>query len=481
MRFLRQIELRNIFPSICFLLFLFLCFYRLSETYAVNGDMARDSLQSLRILQSKDITFIGPPVSVGQLGTHITYFSSLIYYIGALGLAISGYSVLGPVVLIALINATAVFPLFQILRDRSRDQFMQFLGLLAYTTNPIIVVYSRLFWNPSPLIGLGIWGVYFLERSAFLFGIVAGVAVYFHYFGIALFIFGMVSYIQKKDRKSFLILLSTWICVMSPFILFEIRNKFYLTLSFVANITQGNGFIVSTWSEHVRFFLEMPVHILGLLPDPFAMRFLVIENAAMWIGLAVWIFVTVKNKRNSMFAYSVAVAALTACASASYIRIQYFFVALGSLWLLRGFGSAQTKKSFLVAIILLQSLNTSYALTSPVHVAKGEAFLTLSQLEEVSNYIKKTHESGKAVNITENIRGDARAQYIRFFLEKNELKDLKNELEYQNLDELYVLTPSREKTYRENRWEFTVGGATELVDEYEIAQWKVLKFQKPAE
>ena len=476
---LRKVLLKQPLPILCYLLFLFLCLYRLPSTYAVNGDMARDSLQSLRILRSKEITFIGPPLSVGQLGTHVTYFSSAIYYLGALGLATSGFSVLAPIIMIAIINASAIFPLFQIMKSKSNDTFVQFLGLLIYVTNPIVVLYSRLFWNPSPLIGLGVWGTYFLGRSAILFAVIAAVSVYFHYFGVVFFIFGLVFYLKKKDYRNSLVMLSTWILVLSPFLLFEIKNKFYLTLSFIANATQGKSTLVSTWQEHTRFFLEMPIHVLGLMQDPFALRILTTGTAAMWIGLALWIFVGMNNRKNVAFYFIIVVAMLTALASTSYIRIQYFFVALGCISLLKGYGLVRVKKGFLVAIILLQSLNTVYAVTRPVHVAKNEAFLTISQLEDVSGYIIKTHKIGKSFNITENIRGDARAQYLRFFLEKNRLQDLKSELEYQHLDELYVLTPSLQKTFNENRWEFTAGGASELVDVYEIAQWKVLKFQKP--
>lgn len=229
----------HLLPLVACLLFLFLCLHRLPDTYAVNGDMARDSLESLRILKSKDITFIGPPLSIGQLGTRVTYFSSAIYYLGAIGLVISGLSVLGPVVLIALLNASAIFPLHYLIKQKTTDQFLQMLWLLAYITSPIVVMYSRLFWNPSPLIGLGIWGLFFLNRSPILFGIIAAMAVYFHYFGIWLFFFGLSFYLYKRRRLDCIKAVLAWGLCISPFLLFEIRNKFYLTSSFLFNITQG--------------------------------------------------------------------------------------------------------------------------------------------------------------------------------------------------------------------------------------------------
>ncbi len=466
-------------PLSIFLLFLILCIYRLPETYAVNGDMARDSLQSLRILKSRDITFIGPPLSIGQLGTHVTYFSSAIYYIGALGLAISGLSLLGPVILIALFNASAVFPLYQLIKQKTTDPFLHLLGLLVYVTNPIAVLYSRLFWNPSPLIGLGIWGLYFLGRSPIAFGIIAALAVYFHYFGVLLLIYGVIQYLSKKQHKECLrAVLSAALCI-SPFLLFEIRNKFYLTSSFLFNITHSSSFSPNFWHEKAIFFLEMPFHLLGLLHDPFSLRLLSIGGVAMWAGMSIWIFVGIKNKKRPEFWYVVAAAITTALASQTYIRIQYFFIAFGAVWTLHGIQQKRFQKAFLVAIILLQSLNTAHALSSPVHVAQGEAFPTISQLEEVSRYIAAERQNGKSVNITENIRGDARAIYVRYFLEKNNLPDLSSELDYQHVDELFVLTPSLEKTVTENRWEFTASGNTHLESSEGIGQWYILKFVKP--
>ena len=117
-------------------------------------------------------------------------------------------------------------------------------------------------------------------------------------------------------------------------------------------------------------------------------------------------------------------------------------------------------------------------MTRPVHVAKTKHFCPQFQLEDVSGYIIKTHKIGKKFQYYRKYSRRCSSN-IYVFLEKIDFRDLKSELEYQHLDELYVLTPSLQKTFNENRWEFTAGGASELVDVYEIAQWKVLKFQNP--
>ena len=169
----------------------------------------------------------------------------------------------------------------------------------------------------------------------------------------------------------------------------------------------------------------------------------------------------------------------TSFASQSYIRIQYVFITFGAIWMFNVFVSKHLQKAFLIALILLQTMNTAYAISAPVHVAQGEPFPTISQLEEVSKYIAKSHQEGKSVNITENIRGDARAIYLRYFLEKNKVPDLRSELDYQHVDELYVLTPSLEKTKQENRWEFTASGNTDIAASHKVGQWYVLKFVRP--
>ena len=184
------------------LFFFLLSLTNLKSQYSFKEDPARDTLASLRILRSKEITMIGPPLSLGQNGLRETYFSSAIYYLGALGLFVSGGNPIGPVVLIALINASALIPLFLILQRRKYSDVNIFLIMLLYVTNPIVINYSRILWNPSPLIGIGMWGVYAFSRSPIIFGLIGGLALYFHYFGVLMFMSGVALYAVSYTHLS---------------------------------------------------------------------------------------------------------------------------------------------------------------------------------------------------------------------------------------------------------------------------------------
>src|SRR5690606_15928936 len=99
-------------PLVAILVFIILCIYNLENQYPFNGDSARDTLESLRILQTKEITLIGPPLSLGLNSTREVYFSSVIYYVTALALFISHNSIIATVVVMAVINASGIIPLY---------------------------------------------------------------------------------------------------------------------------------------------------------------------------------------------------------------------------------------------------------------------------------------------------------------------------------------------------------------------------------
>ena len=110
MGMIKKLKMKNFFYLI-FIIFVALFFYtfNLRYTYFFSGDMARDTLASLRILNSKEITAIGPPLSFGQYGTREIYFSSLTYYAGALSLSFFNKDVLGPIYVNIFFNDIGYF------------------------------------------------------------------------------------------------------------------------------------------------------------------------------------------------------------------------------------------------------------------------------------------------------------------------------------------------------------------------------------
>lgn len=455
-------------------IFIFLTTYNIKNQYVFNNDQSRDTLASLRILKSGEITLVGPPLSFGQSGLKKTYFSSLIYYQSALSLYLSNNSVIAPIIFIIIINASGIIPLVLLLRKQKKSLSEISVLTALYVTNPVVINYSRIMWNPSPLIGLGLWGLYALNVSPIMFGVVVGIAIYFHYFSAILLIFGLSVYGIKKQFVSMFKTVMAFVAMLLPFLVFEVKNNWYLTQSFFYNLR--NAPTETLLQNKLAILIEIPSHILGLGGDFFGGQLIDATSYLYLVGLFLWVIFYLKNRRNSYFYFFLLAAVLTAIASESVVRLQYLLIALGALFVSSINIKSKVAKMFVMGLLVLQIVNTTYSITRSVYDIVGNNALTLKQLERVNSEIKNLHTQGKKFNITENVSGDARAMYLRFFLERDGIVDLQDEFHYENLEELYVITPSKNKTMTENRWELTATKGLKIVENIPIDSFRLLKY-----
>jgi len=457
-------------PFVGIVILLILCTFNLKNQYLFDGDSARDTLQSLRLLRSRDITLIGPPLSLGMNGIKETYFSSLIYYIAAGMLLISNNSIFAVTFAMSLITASGIIPLYLILKKRGLNNKNSLLLIMMYVTNPVVVGMSRILWNPSPLIGSGLWGLYFLGRSAIIFGLIAGLTIYFHYFAIALIIFGIVFYVIKKKYSDALYALLSFTLTLVPFFLFELKNKFYLTTSLLYNLNQSPNNI--SFNQIYLRFLEIPSHLLGL----FYIKGINYGQIAVIFGLLLWLLLIYFNRRNVYIIFFIISAIMTSIASHGYVGIQYILISIGVLVAYCINIKSKRATIIVILIVLFQAFNTFYIINSSPSVSSGMPFPVISDLEAINTSIKTLHNPNASFNITENVTGDARATYLRFFLERDRVSNLQDELHYEGLDELYVLTPSLSKTLQENKWEFTATPDLIKTHEITIDKYILLRF-----
>jgi hypothetical protein len=101
---------------------------------------------------------------------------------------------------------------------------------------------------------------------------------------------------------------------------------------------------------------------------------------------------------------------------------------------------------------------------------------SIIDLEKVAKLIAQDHPH-TPFNITENITGDSRMLYLRYFVYRDTKGDgLGDPTEYMGLHTLYVLTPSLDKTLEENRWEFRATSNLRLTKQWKIKEYKLLRF-----
>ncbi|PIV09538.1 hypothetical protein COS31_05160 [Candidatus Roizmanbacteria bacterium CG02_land_8_20_14_3_00_36_15] len=176
--------------------------------------MARDTLQSLRILQAKKLTLIGPPLSFGQYGIREIYFGSLSYYFGVLGLMLTNNSVFGPIYINIGLMIIALYFFYKLAHQYLKNETKALIVTLMYALSPLIVSYIRFYWNPNFVLTIApiFWYLYlscFNSKNPnmsfikiFLCGLLGGLLINLHYF-VAPVIFLAIFYlfIKLKDKK----------------------------------------------------------------------------------------------------------------------------------------------------------------------------------------------------------------------------------------------------------------------------------------
>ena len=221
----------------------FLRFYKLEPLTTFMDDQGRDVLKAAQIIKEKNLPFIGPLASMGNV-----YLGPLYYWAITPVLWLFGFNPVGPVVLVALLGVLTNILLFFFLW-RYFDKKSAFLASFLYALSPLILQNSRFSWNPNPvpLFSL-LWFFLMLKffdeekgRWALGAGICLGILLQLHYVTGLLLLFtgaALLFWLVKKSRQEsfspkFLKPLG-WLILgviipLIPFILFEFKNYFLNT------------------------------------------------------------------------------------------------------------------------------------------------------------------------------------------------------------------------------------------------------------
>lgn len=222
-------------------------FYRLPSTITFLEDEGRDLLISHRMLDTFRPVLLGPQTSTGNM-----YLGPLYYYLITPWVFLFQGNPLGPVIFIATTGVLLVYLLYRFTTSYFGSK-AGYLSAALYAVLPLPVQFSRNSWNPNlvPLISLLLaWVTLRLsshpQRHRFLLfaslGVLAGVLVQLHYMAL-IYLAGVVIlnlWLWRKQLKVFflgsLVALATFSIILSPFIIFEIRNDYVNTRAIVSFI-----------------------------------------------------------------------------------------------------------------------------------------------------------------------------------------------------------------------------------------------------
>jgi 4-amino-4-deoxy-L-arabinose transferase-like glycosyltransferase len=171
---------------------------------------------------------IGPPISFGQYGIREVYFSSLTYYVGALGLVLTNFNVLGPIYVNIILMIIGLYFLYLFGKNFFKNENKALIMVFLYSLSPPIVAHLRFFWNPNFIISIAPIYWYFYHKSLtkkdklsyFFTGIVGGILFLFHYFVLPIIIFSLFFLIKKKTFKKIFFLFFGFLIIISPLIFF---------------------------------------------------------------------------------------------------------------------------------------------------------------------------------------------------------------------------------------------------------------------
>ncbi len=157
---------------------LFMYTLRLKQTVEFSSDFGRDMLRSLELWQDKQFTFLGSPLAFANLPGSTVFFTSLSLYLGTLGLLLSGFSPLGPIIPNIILTTVSIYFFYLLALRLLKRQSQALFATVIYAFSPITVYYTRFFWTPNTLIPLSVFFWYLAtapgKSRQFAAGILAG-------------------------------------------------------------------------------------------------------------------------------------------------------------------------------------------------------------------------------------------------------------------------------------------------------------------
>lgn len=486
-----------VFLIIITLIGLFFYSFRLKDTQVFTNDTARDTFKALQIWQNQELTLIGPPASFSLNTIREFYFGSLYLYVGILGLIAANWDPIGAVLPNTVLFTLSIPLFYKFISTQNKDDFKSFFATSLYALSPITVIHSRFFWNPNLIIPFSVLFWYLIvqkpkSRKMYIFnwllaGVTAGIMFNFHYIAILPICIYLLILFFKNDRLKDLLVFLGFIIASLPFLIFELRNNFYLTQSFWFNIFSEKSIEqnqISILQIGDRLFNTFGA-ILGLrsaeidYPSLFSHNpVFLITIASVLLGLVLLNVKEVK-KIASTYLILLAVSLITTIyfsLNNKDLLIRYLFPIFPLLILLITSIVYIPKFKYLSLIFFVPVIYSSIGILYD-DPKLGKSYLSLGQIELICQNIVGDTAEGR-YNITENIHGDARAMAFRYCLNRDTKIKPQNELTYTDLSTLYVVSPSLEKTYQEKRWEFTASGSWRLVKTENIGPVNLYKFVK---
>ncbi len=286
--------------------------YNISGYMEFLGDQGRDVIIVRRFLTQRDLMFIGPQTSVGNM-----YLGPWYYYFIAPSLLLFNFNPVGPSIMVALLGIATVWLVWYVTREWFGEK-SAIISSFLYAISPVVIKYSGFSWNPnivpffsllSVWLGWRVWQKNEHKKIPLL-GFALGMIMSSHYLGLLNFpiIFSLlyltykkVEGIQKKNLvKNSVLGLVIFGAMALPLVLFDLKHN-GLNLKALVAILGGDtgaiGFNPTTYFQSfVSFFELITTRLIGG-KNHLAGVFL---SIVIFLGWS-WLYVVNRRKNNCHF------------------------------------------------------------------------------------------------------------------------------------------------------------------------------------
>jgi hypothetical protein len=446
-------------------------------------------LRALEILKNRELTLIGPPLSIGLFGIREIYFGSLSLYIAALGLLIGKMDVTGAIYPMVFFFTISIYFFHKLVTYLTSSKKIQIISTIIYALSPATVTFARFFWNPNLIIPFSVFFWLLLLRRYSskkrkllgfgLAGLISAMMVNFHYASLVLILFCLSYYLFKKQASLFVSLLTGFMIGSFPLILFELKHKFYLMQAFIYNLTH-KGPVEDAGNKLMHFFSGVLV-VLGLKPSEISHPTIHLPLFLSYMMIAIIIFLMIKSfhliktDKRILLVFILVMNLVAVYMSKGIYNIHYLFPVYPLLIWYTGSLISRIHSTALIFVIISLMFYSTLLIPYDAHNIKKD-YLSLAKIEEIAGYIARDNPR-PAYNITENITGGAQAIPFRFVLLRDAKIQPNPKESYIGLKTLYVVTNDINKTYRENRYEFYATPNKKLVKTIDFGEVKLYKFE----
>lgn len=309
----KKIGLEHLVIIAIIVLSIFVRFYNVPNTVQFLGDQGRDSLVVANIFREKDLVFIGPVTSVGNM-----YLGPLYYYFMVPFLMLSFPSPLGPVYAVVLLGCLTVVLVYAVARETVGKNAAIFASLFM-GLSATVVHGTRFSWNPNPAPFVFTLLLYFMYKALktdvknWIYVVLCfSVLIQLHYLTLlsaagcgVIWLYQLITKIRNNESiKKLLVATGIGIIIfilsLTPLILFDIKHNGLNSKALTSIVTEEESFDQqSNEIKHraIEYFIDVHARSMHIMFEVAVGKNVPLNSALVVVSLTTLSYLVFKHEK----------------------------------------------------------------------------------------------------------------------------------------------------------------------------------------